>query len=111
METSSPHPSIQPLLNTQTIGMKTSLSTPSTPLSYGPGHTMSPSTLASAVAHGPHYYPHDQSMVVDTPPKRRPVGFRHVRTVHDLLPKIDVPPGGRRMAQDGTYLSVSFATF
>jgi len=113
METSSPHPSIQPHLSTKTISMKSSLSTPSTPLSYGAGSvTLSPnSSLGSAVTHGPHYYPHDQPMVVDSPPKRRPVGFRHVRTLHDLQPKLDAPPAARRMAQDGTYLSVCFLTF
>jgi dual specificity protein kinase YAK1 len=111
METSTPHPPIQSHLNTQPIVMKTSLSTPSTPLSFGPGNAaLSPSSnLASVVAHGPHYYSHDQAMVVDTP-KRRPAGFRHVRSAHDLRPKLDAPTSARRMAQDGTYLSVCFIT-
>lgn len=108
METSSPHPSMQSHLSTHPIAMKPSMSTPSTPLSFGAGSaTMSPnSNLASA------YYPHDQAMVLDSPQKqRRPVGFRHVRSAHDLLPKLDTPVVGRRMAQDGTYLSVGFVTF
>ena len=96
MDTSSPHPPIQSHLNTQPIGIKTSLSTPSTPLSYVP----------ASASHGSHYYPQEQAMVVDPPPKRRPAGFRRIRTVHDLHPKLDAPNTGRRMAQDGTYLSV-----
>ena len=107
------HPSIQPHLSAQPIGMKPSLSTPSTPLSYGGGSAaLSPnSSLASSVTHGPHYFPHDQAMVVDSPPKRRPIGFHPVRTVHDLLPRLDASTLGRRMAQDGTYLSVCFFFF
>lgn len=47
-------------------------------------------------------------MVVDvSPPKRRALGFRRVRTVHDLQPRLDVSPAGRRMSSDGVYLSVS----
>ena len=46
-------------------------------------------------------------MNVDPPHKRRSVGFRRVRTVHDLQPRVDVHPGSRRMGADGIYLSVS----
>lgn len=93
MDTSSPHPSIHSHLNTQAIGVKAPLSTPSTPLSYVPSGTS-------------HYYPHDQAMAVDPPTKRRPIAFRRVRTVHDLFPKLDAPITGRRMSHDGIYLSV-----
>jgi len=92
MDTSSPHP-LHPHLSTQAIGVKASLSTPSTPLSYVPSSNS-------------HYYPHDHAMAVDPPSKRRPVGFRRVRAVHDLLPKLDAPITGRRMSHDGAYLSV-----
>ncbi|KAJ6587108.1 kinase-like domain-containing protein [Mycena vulgaris] len=45
-------------------------------------------------------------MAVDPPPqKRRASGFRRVRNVHDLAPRLDVPVHGRRMGADGTYLS------
>ncbi|KAG2016149.1 CMGC/MAPK protein kinase [Coprinopsis cinerea AmutBmut pab1-1] len=71
---------------------KQSISNPPTPMSY---------------MHGPgsHYYPQDQSMMVDPPPKRRASGFRRVRTLHDLQPRVEANPGGRRMGSDGTYLS------
>ena len=45
-------------------------------------------------------------MAVDPPPKRRAPGFRRVRTVHDLQPRLDVSPLGRRMGADGVYLAV-----
>ncbi|KAF9010538.1 kinase-like domain-containing protein [Cyathus striatus] len=46
-------------------------------------------------------------MAVDPPPSRKPraAGFRRVRTAHDLQPRVDMPPAGRRMGSDGTYLS------
>ncbi|KAF8973102.1 kinase-like domain-containing protein [Flammula alnicola] len=44
-------------------------------------------------------------MAVDPPPKRRAPGFRRVRTTHDLQPRLDVSPAGRRMGTDGMYLS------
>ncbi|KAF8894025.1 kinase-like domain-containing protein [Infundibulicybe gibba] len=45
-------------------------------------------------------------MVLDVPQqKRRAPGFRRVRTVHDLQPRLDIPPTGRRMGSDGVYLS------
>lgn len=37
--------------------------------------------------------------------KRRPTGFRTVRSNHDLQPRTDLQPQGRRMGADGTYLS------
>lgn len=100
MDSSSPHPPVQSHLNTQGVGMKTSLSNPSTPLSYVP----------STTPHGSHYYPHDQPMAVDPRPiPKRPAGFRRVRAAHDLQPKmVDGANAGRRMSQDGTFLSVSF---
>jgi len=46
-------------------------------------------------------------MVVDVPQqKRRASGFRRVRNAHDLQPRVDIQPGGRRMGSDGVYLSV-----
>ncbi|KAL1665462.1 kinase-like domain-containing protein [Schizophyllum commune] len=45
-------------------------------------------------------------MVVDPPShKRRSQGLRRVNGASDLQPRLDVPPAGRRMAADGTYLS------
>ncbi|KAF8904456.1 kinase-like domain-containing protein [Gymnopilus junonius] len=44
-------------------------------------------------------------MAVDPPPKRRAPGFRRVRTLHDLQPRLDATPIGRRMGSDGVYLS------
>ncbi|KDR75192.1 hypothetical protein GALMADRAFT_226853 [Galerina marginata CBS 339.88] len=95
MDTSSPHPPMQPHLTAQTIGLKSSVSNPPTPLSY-----MHPNS-----SQGSHYYPQDQAMAVDPPPKRRAPGFRRVRTVHDLQPRPDASPTGRRMGSDGAYLS------
>lgn len=96
METSSPHPPMQSHVNPQTMSLKPSISTPSTPLSY-----LHPNSGQSS-----HYYPQDHSMAVDPPPKRRAPGFRRVRTVHDLQPRLDVSPVGRRMGADGVYLAV-----
>ncbi|TFK25163.1 kinase-like protein [Coprinopsis marcescibilis] len=70
------------------------ISSPPTPMSF----------MQGAVP-GSHYYSQDQSMLVDPPPKRRASGFRRVRTVHDLQPRLDISPNARRMASDGTYLS------
>lgn len=82
--------------STQSLSVrKNSVSNPSTPMSY-----LHPS-------HSPSYYPQDQPMVLDVPPKHRAPGFRRVRTVHDLQPRLDIPTTGRRMASDGTFLSVS----
>lgn len=82
-------------LATHTMVKQSSLSNPPTPISY----------LHSAQAS--HYYPHDQSMLVDMPPQRRRVsGFRRVRSAHDLQPRLDIEPAGRRMASSGAYLSV-----
>ncbi|KAL1748731.1 kinase-like domain-containing protein [Schizophyllum fasciatum] len=45
-------------------------------------------------------------MAVDMPAqKRRSQGLRRVNGASDLAPRLDVPPAGRRMAADGTYLS------
>ncbi|KAG5353500.1 hypothetical protein C0989_006314 [Termitomyces sp. Mn162] len=96
MDTSSPHP---PALQTHHLSAhptsrQNPVSNPSTPLSYL--HPQSPAS---------QYYASDQ-MAVDPPPqRRRPSGFRRVRTAHDLQPRTDVPITGRRMASDGTYLS------
>jgi len=98
MDTSSPVPPMPSHLTTQGVNIKTSLSTPSTPLSY-----MHPNN-----SQGSHYYPQDQAMAVDPPPRRRAPGFRRVRTHHDLHPRtVDPAASGRRMGADGTYLSVS----
>jgi dual specificity protein kinase YAK1 len=98
METSSPRPPshIQTHLSAHVPVRHSSTSNPPTPLSYL--HSQSPSL---------QYYPQEQAMVVDPPPqKRRASGFRRVRTAHDLQPRIDIPPSGRRMGSDGAYLSV-----
>ena len=101
-----PHPQQYPMdpqpaaqshthLATHAMVKQSSLSNPSTPISY----------LHSSQAS--HYYPHDQSMLVDMPPQRRRVsGFRRVRSVHDLQPRLEIEPAGRRMASNGAYLSV-----
>jgi len=92
MDTSSPNPpSSQTHLSAHAPPRKPSLSNPPTPLSY-----MQQS-----------HYPQDQNMMVDPPQRRRASGFRRVREVRDLQPRLDIPPTGRRMASDGTYLSVS----
>ncbi|KIK67246.1 hypothetical protein GYMLUDRAFT_156550 [Collybiopsis luxurians FD-317 M1] len=47
-------------------------------------------------------------MIVDSappPPRRRPQGFRRVRGSADLQPRLDVPPSGRRLGPDGSYLT------
>ncbi|EKM80676.1 hypothetical protein AGABI1DRAFT_36909 [Agaricus bisporus var. burnettii JB137-S8] len=44
-------------------------------------------------------------MVVDPPPKRRASGFRRVRTVHDLQPRVEGNSAARRVTSDGIYLS------
>ncbi|KAF8637949.1 hypothetical protein AX16_010582 [Volvariella volvacea WC 439] len=96
MDTTSPNPSTQSHLNPHAPPRQTSISNPSTPLSYT--HTAPPPVS--------HFYAPDQSMLVDVPPqKRRPVGFRRVRGAADLQPRSDVPLTGRRMGSDGTYLS------
>lgn len=81
----------QGLLNPHTPSMKHSISNPSTPMSY-----MHP---------GSHYYPQDQAMLVDAPPKRRAPGFRRVRTSHDLQPRLDISNSNRRVTSDGVFLS------
>ncbi|THV02423.1 kinase-like protein [Dendrothele bispora CBS 962.96] len=43
--------------------------------------------------------------MVDPPQRRRASGFRRVRDARDLQPRLDIPPTGRRMGSDGTYLS------
>jgi dual specificity protein kinase YAK1 len=55
---------------------------------------------------GPSYYPQDHQMAVDPTPKRKPSGFRRVRTVHDLQPRVENASLGRRVSAEGTYLSV-----
>lgn len=97
MDTSSPHPpsQIQTHLTAHVPVRQNSASNPPTPLSYL--HAQNP---------GSQYYSQEQAMLVDPPPKRRASGFRRVRTAHDLQPRLDIPPTGRRMGGDGTYLSV-----
>lgn len=98
METSSPRPPshIQTHLTAHVPSRHNSTSNPPTPLSYL--HSQGPSL---------QYYSQDQAMVVDAPPpKRRASGFRRVRTAHDLQPRTDILPNGRRMDSDGVYLSV-----
>ncbi|KAK2464234.1 hypothetical protein APHAL10511_003691 [Amanita phalloides] len=66
---------------------QSSLSNPSTPISYL------------------HYY-NDLPMAVDLPPlRRRHAGFRAVRAPHDIQPRLDIQPSGRRMSSNGCYLS------
>ncbi|EIN11885.1 kinase-like protein [Punctularia strigosozonata HHB-11173 SS5] len=82
-----------------------SLSTPSSPLSHP--HSFHPN--AGQQQQQQQYYPqHDpQAMVVEPPPpsRRRADGFRQVRDARDLRPHVSAQPGGRRMGQNGTYLS------
>ena len=97
IDSAIPHPASQSQTHLTTHAMlkQNSLSNPPTPISY----------LHSSQAS--HYYPHDHSMVVDMPPQRRRVsGFRRVRSVHDLQPRLDLEPAGRRMSSHGAYLSV-----
>ncbi|GLB37583.1 putative serine/Threonine protein kinases, catalytic domain [Lyophyllum shimeji] len=97
MDTSSPNPptQLQTHLSAHVPNRQNSTSNPPTPLSYM--HSQSPAA---------QYYPQDQAMVVDPPPQRRRAsGFRRVRAAHDLQPRLDIPPMGRRMGSDGVYLS------
>mgnify|MGYP001197132647 CR=1 FL=1 len=97
MNTSNPHLPSQ--VNTHLSSgpkIQTSISNPPTPMSYMPTSTP-----------GSHYYSQDTAMSVDPPAPRRSVGFRRVRNAHDLQPRLDLIPAGRRMGADGTYLSVS----
>ena len=100
METSSSHPPTQ--IQTHLAphaAVRQNSSNPPTPLSYM--QTQSPAS---------QYYSQEQAMVVDAPPpRRRASGFRRVRTLHDLQPRLDVPPTGRRMGSDGVFLSVSMS--
>lgn len=95
MDTSSPHPQLQPPPNNRP---PLSVSNPPTPLSY--------------LSASPGYYDQQQQMVVDIPQQQqqkrsRASGFRRLRAPHDLQPRLDIPPVGRRMGSDGTFLSVS----
>ncbi|KAG6880213.1 hypothetical protein C0992_003877 [Termitomyces sp. T32_za158] len=95
MDASSPHPpTLQTHLSAHPTSRQNTISNPPTPLSYL--HSQSPAS---------QFYSPDQ-MAVDPPPqRRRPSGFRRVRTAHDVQPRTDVPITGRRMTSDGTYLS------
>ncbi len=95
MDTSSPHPSQSQshLTAAQSSSRAHSLSNPSTPLSY--------------IQSSNSQYYSDHPMAVDPPPpKRRASGFRRVRTVHDLQPRVDSGSLNRRVTSDGVFLSV-----
>src|SRR5262245_9753647 len=75
MVSTSPNPTSQSHLSAGSNAHQSSLSTPSTPLSYT--HQLSPVS---------QYYPQDQQMVVELPTKhRRESGFRRVRDARDLV--------------------------
>lgn len=97
MDTTSPAPSVSQSLAPHRSPRQTSVSQPSTPLSYG--HP----------SQSPQFFGQEhQPMAVDaSPPKRRAVGLRRVRDHRDLVPHINAQPGGRRMDSSGTFLSVS----
>lgn len=94
MDSSSPAPhQNQSHLSSQTP-IKSSISTPNTPLSFA--HPQSPAN---------QYY-QDQPMVVDQPQhRRRASGFRRVRDTRDLRPYVNTQPSGRRMDANGVFLS------
>lgn len=99
MESSSPQPPShqnQSHLSAQ-VPVKSSTSTPSTPLSFA--HSQSPPN---------QYYPQDQPMLVDPAPqhRRRASGFRRVRDSRDLRPYVNSHPTGRRIDSNGIILSV-----
>jgi len=96
MDSASPTPhQNQPHLSTQ-APIKSSISTPNTPLSFT--HPQSPAN---------QFYQQDQPMVVDQPQhRRRASGFRRVRDTRDLRPYVNPQPSGRRMDANGVFLSV-----
>lgn len=92
----SAHPGAsQSHLSAQGPSRAHSISNPSTPMSF----------MAAQQSPGPSYYSQDQQMAVDPSPKRRASGFRRVRTVHDLQPRVENINLGRRVSAEGTYLS------
>jgi dual specificity protein kinase YAK1 len=97
MDTSSPHPPPPPSqnhLSSHIPARQSSVSTPSTPLSYN--HPSS----------SPSYYHQDQSMLVEVPQqKRRASGLVRIRDARDLRPRINNQPTNRRMDSTGVYLS------
>jgi hypothetical protein len=96
MDSSSPAPSQnQTHLSAQTP-IKSSISTPNTPLSFA--HPQSPAN---------QFYQQDQPMIVDQPQhRRRASGFKRVRDPRDLRPYVNPQPSGRRMDGNGVFLSV-----
>jgi dual specificity protein kinase YAK1 len=111
MDTTSPGPSTQnsPMHLTShsqnTLPLRQSLSTPSTPLSYH--HPQS--------SHGQVVYqqPADDPslMSVEVSHKRRASGFKRVRDQRDLRPYVNAQPAGRRGDTNGQFLSVSAEVF
>lgn len=103
METTSPAPppSSQQTLTAQRMPRQTSISQPTTPLSYGhsPQNAPSPS----------QFYGQDQTMAVEAaPPKRRASGLRRVRDLRDLRPVLNPQVQSfRRVDSSGTSISVS----
>lgn len=98
MDTTSPAPTSSQNLSVQRPSTRSSISQPSTPLSYPhPPPSHSPA----------HFFTQDhQPMTVEPPPKRRLSGLRRVRDQRDLRPYVTSQPVGRRMDSSGVYLSV-----
>lgn len=98
MEPSSPQPAShqnQSHLSANQVPIKSSTSTPNTPLSFA--HPQSPAN---------QFYSQDQAMAVDAPQhRRRASGFRRVRDSRDLRPYVNNQPLGRRVDSNGVVLS------
>ena len=99
MDTTSPAPSSNSL-SAQRHPRQTSISQPTTPLSFSHAPPPPPgSTQYFAQEHQP--------MAVEPPqPKRRPSGLRRVRDHRELRPFVNPQPGGRRVYSNGVAISV-----
>ena len=99
MESSSPQPPShqnQSHLSAAQVPIKSSTSSPNTPLSFA--HPQSPAN---------QFYSQDQAMTIDAPQhRRRASGFRRVRDSRDLRPYVNNQPLGRRVDSNGVVLSV-----
>ena len=104
MEPSSPQPAShqnQSHLSANQVPIKSSTSTPNTPLSFA--HPQSPAN---------QFYSQDQAMAIDAPQhRRRASGFRRVRDSRDLRPYVNNQPLGRRVDSNGVVLSVCSPCF
>ncbi len=99
MDTTSPAPSNNSL--SARHPRQTSISQPTTPLSFS--HAHQPSAPGSTQ----YFAQEHQPMAVEPPPpKRRPSGLRRVRDHRDLRPFVNPQPVGRRVDASGAVLSV-----